>query len=94
MEVHTTEPSVPQPTPFEIEIAIAKLKKYKSPGSDPIPAELIKAGVKTLQSTIHKLFNSIRRKKEFPDQWKESIIEPIYKKGNKTDYIIEVYHGY
>jgi hypothetical protein len=27
-----------------VEIAIAKLKKYKSPGSDQIPAELIQAG--------------------------------------------------
>jgi hypothetical protein len=27
-----------------MEIAIAKLKKYKSPGSDQIPAELIQAG--------------------------------------------------
>jgi hypothetical protein len=27
-----------------MEIAIAKLKKYKSPGSDWIPAELIQAG--------------------------------------------------
>jgi hypothetical protein len=26
-----------------VEIAIAKLKKYKSPGSDQIPAELIQA---------------------------------------------------
>jgi hypothetical protein len=43
VEVRTTEPFVPQPTPFEVEIAIAKLKKYKSPGSDQIPAELIQA---------------------------------------------------
>jgi hypothetical protein len=27
-----------------VEIAIVKLKKYKSPGSDQIPAELIQAG--------------------------------------------------
>jgi hypothetical protein len=35
------EPSVPGPSHLEVEIAIAKLKKYKSPGSDEIPAELI-----------------------------------------------------
>jgi hypothetical protein len=38
---------------------IAKLKKYKSPGSDQIPAELIQAGGETFQSEIHKLINSI-----------------------------------
>jgi hypothetical protein len=47
------------PSPFEVEIAIAKLKRYKSPGSDQIPAELIQAGGETLQSEIHKLINSI-----------------------------------
>jgi hypothetical protein len=33
-EIHTAEPIVPDPNPFEVEIAIAKLEKYKSPGSD------------------------------------------------------------
>jgi hypothetical protein len=36
-------------------------------------------------STIHKLINSIWNKGELPDQWKESIIVPIHKKGDKTD---------
>jgi hypothetical protein len=43
IEVHTAEPLVPGPSRLEVEIAIAKLKKYKSPGSDQIPAELIQA---------------------------------------------------
>jgi hypothetical protein len=34
------ELSVPDPSPLEAEFAIAKLKRYKSPGSDQIPAEL------------------------------------------------------
>jgi hypothetical protein len=34
VEVHTAETLVPGPSPLEVEIAIAKLKKYKSPGSD------------------------------------------------------------
>jgi hypothetical protein len=41
IEIHSAEPLVRDPSPFEVEIAIAKLKKYKSPGSDQIPAELI-----------------------------------------------------
>jgi hypothetical protein len=35
---------VPDPSPFEVEIAIAKLKSFKSPGSDQIPAELLQPG--------------------------------------------------
>ena len=38
-------PLVPEPSAFEVELAIDKLKNHKSPGTDEIPAELIKAGV-------------------------------------------------
>jgi hypothetical protein len=44
-EMHTTEPLVSGLSAFEIELAIEKLKSYKTPGVDQIPAELIKAGV-------------------------------------------------
>jgi hypothetical protein len=43
IDVHMVEPLVPGPS-LEVEIAIAKLKKYKLPGSDQILAELIQAG--------------------------------------------------
>jgi hypothetical protein len=39
VEVHTAEPLVPGPSHLEVEIAIAKLKKYKSPGSVKFLAE-------------------------------------------------------
>jgi hypothetical protein len=45
---------------------------------------LIKAGSETC-SEIHKLTCSIWNKEELPQQWKESIILPIYKKGDKTE---------
>jgi hypothetical protein len=45
------------------------LKKYKSPGSVQIPAELIQAGGEILLSAIHKLINSVWNKEELPDQW-------------------------
>jgi hypothetical protein len=83
--VHMAEPLVPGPSRLEVEIAIAKLKKYKSPGSDQIPVEVIQAGGEILLSATHKLINSVWNKEEFPVQWKESIIIPIHKKGDKTD---------
>jgi hypothetical protein len=55
IEIHTTEPLVPDPSPLEVEITIAKLRRFKSPGSDQIPAELIQTGGEMLCSKIHKL---------------------------------------
>jgi hypothetical protein len=44
-EIHTAEPFVLEPSAAEVEVAIRKIKSYKAPGSDQIPAELIQAGV-------------------------------------------------
>jgi hypothetical protein len=41
---YKAESLVPDPSPFYIEIAIAKLKQYKLPGIDKIPAEVAQAG--------------------------------------------------
>jgi hypothetical protein len=35
---------VPEPSISEFEVAIGKLKRYKSPGADQIPTELIQGG--------------------------------------------------
>jgi hypothetical protein len=91
IEIHTDEPLEPDPSPFEVEIAITSLKMYKSSGSDQIKAQQIQAGGEQLRSEIHKLVKSIWKKEELPYQWKESVIVPIHKKGDKTD--CSNYHG-
>jgi hypothetical protein len=83
--MHTAEPLVHDPSPFEVAIDIAKLERYKSPDSDEILAELIQAEVEILRSKIHKLINSVWNKEDLPAQWKESIIVPVHKKGDKTN---------
>ena len=84
-ELHTAEPLVLEPSAFEVKVPTAKLKRHKSPGTDQIPAELIKAGGRTICSEIHTLINSIWNKQELPEESKKSIIVPIYQKGDKTD---------
>jgi hypothetical protein len=75
---------VPEPSLVEVETAIRKLKSYKYPGTDQIPAELIKAGGETLYSEIHTLIYSIWNKEELSQKWKESIIVQIHKKVGKN----------
>jgi len=48
-ETHTAEPLVPEPSTFQFEWAVMKLKSYKSPGIDQIPAEKIKEGSRTIR---------------------------------------------
>jgi hypothetical protein len=68
IEVHTAEPLLPGPSCLEVEPAITRLRKYKSPGSDEIPAELIQPGGEILMYVIHKLIN-VWNKVELPNQW-------------------------
>jgi len=84
-EIHTAEPLVPEPSASEFELTIDKLKSHKSPGIDQIPAELIKAGGRKICLEVHKLITSIWKKEKLPEEWKESIIIPIHKKGDITD---------
>jgi len=48
-EIHTAKPPVPDPSSINVELAIGKLRRHKSPSMDQIPAELIKAGVKIIR---------------------------------------------
>jgi len=47
-EIHTTEPLVSETSAFEVEMAIEKLKRHKSLGTDKIPAEPITVGGRTI----------------------------------------------
>ena len=67
-EIHTAEPLVPEPSASEVELAIDKIKSHKSPGTDQIAAELIKAGGRTIYLEIHKLIISIWKKEKLPEE--------------------------
>ena len=67
-EIHTAEPLVPKPSASDVDLAFEKLKSHKSPGIDQIPAELFKAGGKTIRCQIHELSFSIWNKEELPEE--------------------------
>jgi hypothetical protein len=74
----TSEPFVPEPSPFKFEIVIEKLKRYKSPSIYQILAQLIQVGSNVLRVEIHKCVHSICNK--------ESIPILIYKENDKISY--------
>jgi hypothetical protein len=46
IETHTAEPLVPEPSPFEVQIAVTKLERYKSPGNGNFQQNCCKQEVK------------------------------------------------
>ena len=76
---------MPDPSAFEIVMAIEKRKRHQLTGIDQIPAELFKAGGRTVHSEICKLINSFWNKEELPVEWEESVIVTIFNKGDNTE---------
>jgi hypothetical protein len=63
-DIQTAETLVPEPSLVEVEIAIGKLKTYKSLGTDQILAKLIKEEGEMLCFEIHKHICTIWNKEE------------------------------
>jgi hypothetical protein len=75
MEIHATDPLLLEPSPFEVEISVEKLKMYKSLGSDHIPSEMIHAKMESHVLMSIKCLSS----------GTSLLVCFIYKKGNKAD---------
>jgi len=50
-------------------MTIEKVKGHKSPGTDQIPANFVKAGGRKIRYEFHKLLISVWNKEEFPEEW-------------------------
>jgi len=92
-EIYTAEPLVPEPSAFEVEMAIGKLKGHKSPSIDQIPAELIKAGVEqfTVRPINLLLLFGVRRNC-LRNGRSQSLYLSIRRAIKQIVLIIEAYH--
>ena len=61
-----------------------KLKKKKSAGCDGLSQAQLAAGADTLTKPLTKIFNRSIEEGVFPNTWKEAIVTPVLKKGDKT----------
>ena len=69
----------------EVVLAIRKLKLGKSPGPDGLIGEFFKYSGNNVVDFLVKLFNKLFDNGMYPDEWKETIILPLFKKGNVND---------
>lgn len=72
-----------EPREEDVISVIKKLKNRKSAGPDEITNEMLKYGGETLHKEIVKLQKQIFTNLSIPQEWKTSILIPIFKKGNK-----------
>ena len=74
-----------KPTREEITNAIKLLKNDKAVGPDDIPAEALKADLKTTVEILYSLFENIWEKEEVPTNWKEGYLIKLPKKGDLSN---------
>ena len=72
-------------TELEIRTAVKKLKNNKSPYSDKIRNEMIKASLNEMMPVYHKLFNNILNGGSMSLMWCSGLITPIFKSGGRND---------
>ena len=70
------------PSLIEVKAAVHSLKRHKSPGTYDIPAEVIKALNDENLILICDLFSMIWTERSVPQDFKDGIIAPVYKKGS------------
>ena len=77
---------IPEITTEELRSAISKLKTGKSPDSNGIRAEDIKACDDETRKMMRQIFNDIIKRNNFTlDEWKKVKIKVIHKKGDVED---------
>ena len=72
-------------TELEIRTAVKKMKINKSPYSDKIRMEMIKASLNEMMPVYHKLFNIVLNGGSMPLMWCSGLITPILKSGVRND---------
>ena len=77
---------IPEITTEELQTAINKFKKGKSPDSKGIRAEDVKACEEETREIVRQIFNEIIKRNELtPEDWKKVTIKVIHKKGDVED---------
>lgn len=79
------EAQIEEITLEEVKKALKQMKNNKAPGPGDLPIELIKHATTKALEVICTLFNKCLQGDDIPTDWKISYINPIYKKGNRSE---------
>ena len=70
-------------TPEKVKCALESLKTDSSPGPDGVQAVFLSRCRESLCIPMATAMNDIMNAEYFPESWKEAVVIPIFKKGNK-----------
>jgi hypothetical protein len=90
-KIHTAVPLVHEPSAFEVEMAIEKLKRHKSPGTDQIPENRLKQVVDLTLRYINLLFLFGIRRNRLSGR-SRSVYLSISRVNKRVVVITEAYH--
>ena len=69
----------------EVRRAVKRLKMRKAPGICGVVSEMLKAGGEVVVEWLTEVFNMVWRIGVAPEDWKNAVIVPVYKKGSRLD---------
>jgi hypothetical protein len=72
-----------EPSIEEIRKALYQMKPRKAPGQDEITADILKAGGAPVLIWLHEIFVYIWKNEEMIEDWSVTIIDRLFKKGDK-----------
>jgi len=61
------------------------MRKGKTPGKDNINSELYKYAPEEFKLRLLQFLNNIYRENRSPNEWRNAVITPIFKKGDRMD---------
>ena len=74
-------------TPSDVYRVLSKLKPGKAPGLDGIPPLLLSSCAKGIANSLCILFNRSFSDGTVPDDWKEALVIPVFKRVLKPNYL-------
>ena len=69
----------------ELATVLEGLKNNKAPGADSMINEFLKYGGSEVKNKLLKIMNMIFEKGEVPNDFRKTLIKPLYKKGDKSE---------
>ena len=83
--IKTKPENINPPRAKEVETVLKEMKNYKACGEDQVFAEMWKYSGSSTQTSLHMVLQKIWRSEKLPEQWTTAIINPIHKKGDRSN---------